>query len=274
MALAKNLQRKRGRGTFKLPKLSKKFIWPILFLTLLLGGYGLVNLMKVVPSSKEKSEIKLETGDRPLPQKKKLWVVAEGGLYLRAEANAKAKILILIPNRTTLEAEETQGEWYRVSYMNKTGWVNRGFVTTEAPAEDPAKDYKTLIEKGSGFSIRYPKDWVYQNYGENPASGAIAFFAFGPQLPPQLDPNNLPPIILRISSKEFGVILAQYKSLGAVEEDASVSGLAAKKFIYNASTGVQMTAYVVAKGGSVYILEETGGYSDELELMVKDLTLT
>jgi hypothetical protein len=273
MALAKNLQKKKYGKKIKLSKLNAKAIWLLVFVAVLLGVYGLINLSRIAPSTSQKAEIKLETGDRPLPQKVQLWVTADGGLNMRAEPQPKAKIVILIPSGTQLEAEETEGDWYKVSFMNKTGWVNKGYVTTQPPAEDPAKDYKTLIEKDQGFSLRYPKDWVYQNYGANPATSSRAYYAFGAQLGPQLDPVNLPPIILRISEKEKNVIDGQYVALGGVPEEASVSNLAATKYTYNSSSGVQMTAYIVAKGAVTYIIEETGGYFTELELIVKNLTL-
>lgn len=271
MPLARNLN-KHSAKKFKLPKINKKLIWLIAFAATGLGVYGVINLTRIAPWESKKMEVKYETGDRPLPQKIKLWVMADGGLYMREKAEPKGKILILIPNNTALEADESQNGWYKVSFMNKTGWVKEGFVTTQAPAEDPTKNYQTLVAKESGFSLRYPKDWVVQNYGANPASSSVAYYAFGAQLPAALDPVSLPPIILRVSSQSKEETEKNFTAMGATAEAASVSNLPGTKFTYNSSAGTQMTAYVVGRGATAVVIEETGGYADELSLIIKTIT--
>lgn len=274
MALAKNLNKRPvKKQKWQIPKFNKKWIWLAVFLALALGVYGIINLTRIAPLSSEKKEVKFETGDRPLPQKIALWVTADGGLYMRANPESKAKIMILIPRGTELSAEETQGEWYKVTYMNKNGWVNRSYVTTTAPAEEPTKEYKTLVEKSAGFSIRYPKDWMYLNYGEEKTSASIAYFAFGTDLPQKFEPSALPSVILRITAKAKAAVEGEYKALGATEKALSVSNLPAKKFSYTSGSGVQMSACVIEKGSKIYILEETGGYETELDLMLKTLIL-
>lgn len=272
MALARNLRKKKF--SFRLPKLSKKIWIFLIFLTLGIGAYGLINLIRLAPASTEKKELKFETGDRPLPQTISLWVNADGGLFMRETAEPKGKILIVIPNGTQLTAEETKENWFKVTYMNKTGWVNKTYVTTQAPAEDPTKAWNSFANKNFGYSLRYPKEWVAQDYGANPATGSESYVAFGPQLAPAMDPTQLAPVIVRVTAQPKEQAEAAFKSAqNSVAEPQTISGLAATKYTYNASSGVQMTALVLQKGTKTYIFEESGGYSDDLLKIIATITL-
>jgi len=277
MALARNLKpQKKFKAKFKLkfPKLSKGTIIVLAILALGVGIYGILNLSRLAPAKDDKKEIKFETGDRPLPQEISIWITADGGLFMRKDPNPKAEILSTIPNGTKLSAIETQGDWYKVSYMNKSGWVNKSYVTTQAPIEDPTKSWNSFANKAFGYSARYPKEWVVQDYGANPATNSQSYVGFGPQLAPQLNPNILPPIIIRLTSAPKEQVETSFKSAqNSISEPATVSGLSGTKYTYNASSGTQMTSYVVARGALMFIIEETGGYSDELSKMIGSLTL-
>lgn len=277
MALARNLNKQsyKPKKKFALPKITKKkLVIGVVALALILIGYGWWSLSKATKKDQGKISIKYDTGDKPLPQQVSIWINADGGLFMRAEANSKSKILILIPNSTQLTALEDQEGWYKVSYMNKTGWVSKQYVTTTAPAEDPTKSWKTYQNTANSYSLRYPTDWVVQDYGANPASNSTSYVAFGPQLPASLDPNNLPPVIVRIVSGSADAAAASYKSAsGSTAATTTVSGLSGTVYTYTASSGVQMTAYVVAKGPVTYVIEETGGYADQLQKIVSSLSL-
>lgn len=273
MALARNLGNKK-RFNLKIPKIKKRGVIVLVVLAIAIGAYGVVSLSRLTPTNQEKKEIKLETGDRPLPQKIEIWVTADGGLFMRKEPNSKAEILKTIPNGTKLEALETQGEWYKVSYMNQTGWVNKGYVTTKIPAEDPIKNWNTYQNRSLNYSVRYPSEWVAQDYGANPATNSQNYVGFGPQLSPQLNPSVLPPVIVRVTGDSKEKAESSFKnSQNSISEPVTVSGIAGTKFTYNASSGTQMTAYVVSKGSLTFIIEETGGYSDELGKMIGSLNI-
>jgi len=273
MALARNLKR-RPRSKFKLPKLKKKGVVVLIVCAILFGAYGVLSLSRLSPKAGDKKDITFETGDKPLPAKTQLWVTAEGGLNMRENPDAKSKILILIPFGTKLESDETQGDWYRVTYMDKAGWVNKKYVTTQAPTQSPTTGWKNFQNKSFGYSVQYPTDWVVQDYGANPATNSQSYVGFGPQLAPQLNPSALPPVILRVMQGTKEQAEASYKSSsGAVAEPATVSGLAATKYTFTSSSGAQMTAYIVPKGALTYIIEETGGYTDELGKMIGGLSL-
>lgn len=272
MALARNIKTRRTR--IKLPKLKRKALLSIVVIAVLLGAYGVLSLSRIMPKVGDKKEIKYETGDQPLPQTTTLWVTADGGLRMRANPDAKAALVSLIPNGTQLTATEIQGDWYKVTYQDKEGWVNKGYVTTQAPAEDPTKNWKVFTNKSFGYSLRYPAEWVAQDYGANPASGSQSYVGFGLQLAPSLDPSLLPPVIVRITGDSQSSVENHYKAASnSIAEAVTVSGLAGTKYIYNAATGVQMTAYVIPKSAQVVIIEESGGYSDELLKIIGTLTL-
>lgn len=274
MPIARNLGNKAKIPKIKLPKPKKWMIWGAVFLALVIGIFGVVSLVRVLQPKAQKEEIKVPTGDRPLPQTISLWVTAEGGLTMRENPDVKSSRLYLIPFRTQLVATESGGDWYKVTYMDKTGWVNKNFVTTQAPAEDPTKNWNTFVNKNFGYSLRYPKEWVAQDYGANPATNSTNYVALGPQLPATLDPSKLAPVIIRITTQTKDQIETSYKNnQGAVLEPVTVSGIAASKITYNSSSGTQMTAYVVAKGSSTVVIEETGGYADELAKIIASLNL-
>lgn len=275
MPLARNLNKPTKIPKIKIPKPKKWMVWAFVFMAIGIGIFGIINLTKVLrPKDGKKEELKIETGDRPLPQTISLWITADGGLVMRENPDVKSKQLYLIPNGTQLSSTEMKDTWYKVTYMEKTGWVNKNYVTTQAPAEDPTKNWNTFSNKNAGYSLRFPKEWVSQDYGANPATSSTSYVAFGPQLAPTLDPSRLAPVIIRITTVTKEQAEAAYKAnQNAVSEAATVSGIAASKITYNSSTGTQMTAYIVAKGANTVVIEETGGYQDELSRIVASLTL-
>lgn len=272
MALARNI--KRNKRKLRLPKLKKQVWVGILLLVVGIGIYGFLNLSRIAPSSTDKKEIKFDTGDKPMPETITLWVTADGGLRMRSRPDTKSDLIFLVPNGTQLTATETQGDWYKVTYMNKEGWVNKSYVTTQAPAEDPTKNWKPFANKEFGYSLRYPTDWVVQNYGANPATNSLSYVGFGLQLPPSLDPSLVPPVVIKITGSKKEDVENIYKTAqNSIAEPTTVSGLAGTKYTFNASSGVQMTAYVIPKSTQVVIIEESGGYSDELTKIVASLVL-
>ncbi len=277
MALAKNLNpRKKTLKIPKFKKMNKWVIYSIVIFSIIILVFGVVLLTPhVIPQNNKKTEVKYETGDRPLVQKLSLWVTADGGLFMREKPEPKSRSLLIIPNGTQLTAEETQGDWYKVTYQEKTGWISKSYTTTQPPAEDPIKDWKTYQNKNIGYSLRYPVSWVVQDYGSNPATESESYVGLGTQLSPSLDPSQLPLVIIRTTKKSQEIVEADLsKQSNVVVENITVSGIAGKKFTYNASSGVQMTTFVVLKGATVFIFEETGGYADELTKIVGSIILS
>lgn len=58
----------------------------------------------------------------------KLTVTAKSGLNLRKSATTSAKILAVIPYNTKIEKVAVKGDWYKVTYNGKTGYVYGSYV--------------------------------------------------------------------------------------------------------------------------------------------------
>lgn len=275
MVLAKNLNPGRRGPKIEFAKFKKPILIGLVVAALLAGTFGVIYLTRIVPKEEDKQAIVLETGDRPLPSTISLWVTAEGGLVMREEPDISSKQLKLIPNGTTLTATEKEGDWYQVEYMNQTGWVNKNYVTEKAPKEDPTKNWNTYADKEFGYTLRYPKDWVAQEYGENPATNSESYVGFGLQLPAKLDPAKLPPVIVRVTKESAKTVEGEYKTEASSSmKKVKVSGMSSSKFTFNDASGTQITAYVIPKGALTMVVEETGGYATELGQIISSLNLT
>ena len=56
-------------------------------------------------------------------------VTASGGLNLRDTPSAAGKLLLTIPEGSVLDITDAQGQWYKTTYQNQTGWVSANYVT-------------------------------------------------------------------------------------------------------------------------------------------------
>lgn len=279
MALARNLKPNRPariRGQEKKRNYKKITLYFVLGLAVLLGVYGIFNLSRLAPTKEEKKDVVFSTGDKPLPEEIRLVVNAPGGLNMRAEPSTESEVLETIPNGAELVAEELSGDWYKVTYEGKTGWVHRDYVRVveEEQHRDTRDGWKTYQSPSYGFDVSYPKDWVSLSYGANKAANLLDYIAFGPQLSDELDPARLPPVVIKVTDDAKKAVLDVYdKKTDVSSASAKVAGIDGKRYIYTADSGVQMTAYIVSKGDRTYILEESGGYADELRGMVDSLRL-
>jgi hypothetical protein len=270
MVLATNLNKPVKKQTF-FQNIRKNWVLYLAIVSIILGGYGVLNLTRVVAPVDKKGEIKYSTGDQPLPEKIQIWVTAKDGLYLREKAAPKSKILILIPSGTQLEATKLTDGWYQVQYKGRSGWVNKSYVTTEAPATDPTADWNNFSNSSLGLTLRYPKDWSQADYGTS-VVGSTSAFGFGPNVALKYSVVSPPPVIFRVSGVGKAKEELAYKSKSGVTEAATISGVAGSKITYQ-SSGVQMTAFVFQKGSSTYVIEESGGYLDILSSIVKSINL-
>lgn len=55
-------------------------------------------------------------------------VTASGGLNLRDTPSAGGKLLLTVPEGTTLDITSAQGNWYQTTYQGKSGWVSADYV--------------------------------------------------------------------------------------------------------------------------------------------------
>ncbi len=56
-------------------------------------------------------------------------ITASGGLNLRDTPSSTGKILMTIPQGTTINLAAQQGQWYQTTYQGQTGWVSANYVT-------------------------------------------------------------------------------------------------------------------------------------------------
>lgn len=282
MALAQNLQNhkilrpKKPGGDNK--KLKKYLIIFTVVLAVCIGVYGVVNLTRIVPKDEDREELVLETGDRPLPKEVKIWTTAEGGLNLRSEPSTDGEVLTTIPADTELTAEELAGDWYKVTYKGKTGWVHKDYVRTFTDEESTTastEGWEKYANTKYGYSTERPADWVARDYGANAAANLVSYVAFGAQLSDTLDPAVLPPVVIKTTTDSVTDVEKIYgKKTDSAASNVKVAGIAAKKYTYTASSGVQMTAYILASSKYTYILEESGGYSTELTEIAENFKIS
>lgn len=55
-------------------------------------------------------------------------VTASGGLNLRDTPSAAGKLLLTVPQGTSLDITAAQGNWYQTAYQNKSGWVSADYI--------------------------------------------------------------------------------------------------------------------------------------------------
>lgn len=69
-----------------------------------------------------------------------VWVSTSnhGALNLRSTPSSSSRVLVRIPNNTKLEATR-EGEWYKTSYKEYTGYVKAEFISTASPAATVTK---------------------------------------------------------------------------------------------------------------------------------------
>lgn len=267
-----------------LPSKSGKRKWiisGILIFSLFFIGYGFYTFQKLQPDDGQKAEVKVETGDRPLDQKLAVYVTnADNGLSLRKSADKNSERLDLIPNKTKLETLAELGGWYKVSYKGKEGWISKEFTTTKAPATvtDPAKSWSYYTSTKYGYKIKYPLGWKYQDYGAIPANQTLSMIAFSSQALPTKIPTGsdfIAPVTVEVSSKTLVQANKSFSTIsGVVATPVTISSIPATKYTYTSVlSNTQMTGIVFSAGGKTFILNEGGGYSEDLLKMANTFTI-
>jgi hypothetical protein len=86
------------------------------------------------------------------------WVVAKSGLNLRATASSKGEKIVTIPNGEEVKLVDKSGkkekvgkvtgEWFRISWKDKTGYAFSGFLSAGSPISiDAQKPLQDQIQK-------------------------------------------------------------------------------------------------------------------------------
>jgi hypothetical protein len=238
--------------------------------------YGIYNLKQIVPVSGKKEEVKVETGDRPLKQSKFVYTTADKGLSLRKDRDQNSERLVLIPNKTKLEATEELDGWYQVTYEGKTGWISKQYTTMDAPETDQFSSWQVFST--TTFKIKYPVGWKVKDYGADSNNKVAQLIAFSNLDLPDTIPTGtefIAPITIKVTNKTIEEAKASYTSIsGVTTEPISVGSLSGDKYVYTSTlSNTQMTAVVVSTGSNVMILDEAGGYAEDLLNMIKTFSL-
>lgn len=155
----------------------KKKTWLIVLLTvlgvLLLAAGGYVAYQSYTADKTLKAEEKIEssvteekTEEPTTTDEKSVYTNAPEGLNLRKEPSADSEVLAIIPNGTKLVILETSGDWYKVEYDSKTGWIAKLYTSETDP----------LVYKDTtyGYQITFPATWAYKLFPSKAEEGETA----------------------------------------------------------------------------------------------------
>ena len=81
------------------------------------------------------------------------WVETEkGSLNVRSKANAKSTIVSKVPNGSRVEVLETKGDWTRIEYNGKKGYVKSSFLKDEPPEGTSEEAGEVLVIQEGGYA--------------------------------------------------------------------------------------------------------------------------
>lgn len=129
--------------------------------------------MKIEPPAEE-TETENSADDGLLKGK----ITAYGRLNLRETPSSSGKILIMIPEGTTVDLTEKQDKWYKTTYQSHSGWISADYVTVTSTGnikasgglnlrEDPSSTGKSLITIPNDTTISIidqQDDWYKTNF--------------------------------------------------------------------------------------------------------------
>lgn len=75
----------------------------------------------------------------------------KANLNLRSQASTKGKVLVTIPKNTTVASSARIGNWYKVSYKGKTGYVSGSYLSKVSAPAKKAPAPKTVKFKAKTF---------------------------------------------------------------------------------------------------------------------------
>ena len=266
--LSRNLNQKRKPKIVD-NKRKRVIISAALVLALFFIFFGVYKINSYKSTDGKKQEVKVETGDRPLKKTITIYINADGGLSLRKERSSKSERLALIPNKSKLEAIEELDGWYKVNYNGKEGWIAKEYTITQAPPEDPAKNWSSYTNPTYGYKLKYPLGWKYQDYGLNEANKSLSLVAFSNQDLPTTVPQGsefIAPVTVQVSGKSIDEANKELATIsGMVAEKISVGNIPATKYTYmSLSSNTQVTTIVFSTGGKTFIFNEGGGYAEDM----------
>lgn len=154
----------------------KKRTWLVVLLSVLavlfLAAGGYVAWQSYSADKELKAEEKIENTvespktDTEVKADKFIYTNASDGLNMRKEAKSDAEVIAVIPFGTKLPILETSGDWYKVEYDSKTGWIAKLYTAEVDPLVYKDKTY--------GFQVTFPSTWAYKFYPTKSEEGVTA----------------------------------------------------------------------------------------------------
>ena len=87
----------------------------------------------------------------------KYGTITASALNVRSEPNTSSNILGLLPNGAGIDLQEQVGNWYKISYNDKTGYISADYVSvSEKKSEQQISDLRTKIVETSKLYIGTP----------------------------------------------------------------------------------------------------------------------
>lgn len=114
-------------------RIIKNFLWIVLIVLAILAVRKYYSGRNIETTSEDEpqTEFNFDTNANAI-------VVSDDGLNMRSESNQNADVIKTIPSNTKIEVidfngpedvvDGENGNWYKVKYKNKTGWVWSKFV--------------------------------------------------------------------------------------------------------------------------------------------------
>lgn len=105
------------------------------------------------------------------------WVETEkGSLNIRHKANSKSTVVGRVPNGSEVELLETDGEWSKIEYHGKTGYVRAAFLTEEPPekVQEEEKPEAVVLQTGGYARIETQNGALNMRSKEDAKAAVVA----------------------------------------------------------------------------------------------------
>ena len=83
-------------------------------------------------------------------QAETMYVIDSFEIMVRREAGEKFKIIAQLPSNKRVNLVATEGDWAKITFGNRTGWVLKSYLTLEAPKPIQIAELKKQVKGQTG----------------------------------------------------------------------------------------------------------------------------